>query len=260
MPKGLTVSQAKRNIGNFSKTEKLNLISEDNLRLHADKNPRDLKPADGLNQVYSWGSDARNCITGSKLVEVKDSNCFACYAQEGYYSMTSSQRAVSRRESAYSDNPRKFVESFVHLANNSKLLTNTGQFRWFDSGDLASYQMLLDLVEIARRSPKVRWWMPTKEYKWVSKYQREIGEFPANFIVRVTAPMRNTRIRDDKYRNNCTVFDAKKFELEKGKNTDQSIAFCPSYQQGNKCLSCDSCYDVDVKTVVYKWRSFGKDS
>ncbi len=45
-------------------------------------------------------------------------------------------------------------------------------FRWFDSGDLQSVEMVRDIVAVAERTPEIRHWLPTREYATVREYLR----------------------------------------------------------------------------------------
>jgi len=257
----LTIRQASENVGGLSHTSKLNKISKQDLKSFVDTGGdlKEIKTKDGLVRVRSWGISARHCKTGGKLVQVAGSNCWNCYAMEGFYAMESSMTASDRRLDSHLEDRKVFEDSMVYLCQNSKPIQKSGQFRWFDNGDIYDFAMLETLVNIAVRVPSVTFWCPTKEYKMVQKWQRENGEFPVNFIIRPTAPMRDTRLKNDRYRNNCTVFSPLKFYKESAENTDSSIAFCQAYESANQCLDCTACYDINIKTVVYKYRDFGKD-
>ncbi len=46
---------------------------------------------------YSWGISAYDCITGSRLHEIKGSVCHKCYAMRGNYTFTHMKGAYERR-------------------------------------------------------------------------------------------------------------------------------------------------------------------
>jgi hypothetical protein len=135
----------------------------------------------------SYSTPAPACITGSKLHLVPDSVCEKCYAwNRGMYGFPVVQNAQARRLARQSD-PR-WVQAMVSLTAKQK------HFRWFDSGDLQSLSMLIKMVAVAMLNPQTTYWLPTKEYKFVTEYRKRGGVEPANFILRPSAPMINQRL------------------------------------------------------------------
>jgi hypothetical protein len=113
-------------------------------------------------------------------------------------------------------------------------------FRWHNSGDLQSFQHLLNLVTIAEACPNTSFWLPTREKKYVNQYQKAFGDFPANLTVRVSATMIDDGAGD--YPNTSTVHQDKK-----------AIGFeCKAPKQEGKCGKCRACWDKSVANVSYK--------
>ena len=54
-------------------------------------------------------------------------------------------------------------------------------------------------MTIAKNTPKIKHWLPTKEYQLIRQYEKEFGEFPKNLIVRVSAPMVDTILQGQKH-------------------------------------------------------------
>ena len=77
---------------------------------------------------WAYGLPAKECKTGSKLREVKDSVCEGCYALKGCYVFEVVQAAQYRRLKSVK-NPG-WVSAMVHLINSKK----SKFFRWHDSG------------------------------------------------------------------------------------------------------------------------------
>jgi hypothetical protein len=124
----------------------------------------------------------------------------------------------------------------------AELITRTGgeYFRWHDSGDLQSLGHLERIVAVCDRTPTVRHWLPTREYRIVTAYLREHGSFPANLNVRLSAHMVN---RDAPYIDGTTgsiVVDGPARGHE-----------CPAPTTGNQCGDCRACWDKGVETVAY---------
>lgn len=137
----------------------------------------------------TFGLSAADCKTGSRLARVAGSICASCYADPsngGNYSYPSVTTSHARRLRALNETlPHAWVAAMVNL------IARDGRpwFRWHDSGDVQSLSHLHALAEIARALPSVQFWLPTKEYKIVRLYKATLGAFPANLIVRLSAPM-----------------------------------------------------------------------
>ena len=206
----ITVKQAKENIGGLSNPSKM--------------------PDDS----QSFGISAKKCKTGAQLAKIAGSICEECYALDGFYIMPSTTTAHDKRiQKIYS---REWVPSMATLSKRKKY------FRWFDSGDLQSMRMLINIVKIAVAVPTTTFWLPTKENKIVAAYLKKHGAFPPNLIVRVSAPMIDGP-------------PPKRFELTStvhkvGAPIDHE---CNAHNQNNKCMDCRACWDPSVKNVSYKY-------
>ena len=100
--------------------------------------------------------------------------------------------------------------------------------------------MLLSIVKIAKNVPAVKFWLPTKEYALITKYKKEFKNFPSNLVVRVSAPMLDTKIKG--YSNTSSVT----------KNSNLKTN-CIAYNQGGKCLDCRLCWNKSIKNITYKF-------
>lgn len=187
----------------------------------------------------SWSISAHRCNVGSKLAQVKGSICEGCYAMKGAYTWSNTQAALERRWDAYQVDPMQWRE------NMSNLITRKGleYFRWFDSGDLASLEMLEHIVAIAEAVPWCKFWLPTKELAIVSQWQAAHGEFPENLTVRLSAYMRD-KLPPSSLKLPCSTVTDK---------AEPIGAPCPSKAQGNQCLDCRACWDKSVSVVSYGW-------
>ena len=193
----------------------------------------------GLSQTskmpcLSWGISADHCKTGSKLAQIEGSICSTCYAQKGAYKWTPTKNAHERRLSLI--NTSGWVDNMVSAINNADY------FRWFDSGDLQTDEMLADIVRVAIATPETKHWLPTHEIFIVSRYLRKHGKFPSNLIVRVSAAMVDGE-------------PSKRVELTSTVHTlDKPIGReCPSSKQGNKCADSRACWNPRIKNISYKY-------
>lgn len=180
----------------------------------------------------SFGISAHLCNVGAKLAEIPGSVCHGCYALKANYQYPSVKTAHETRARGLSS--ISWADSMV------KLIAKSGEtyFRWHDSGDLQSFQHLLDIVRIADRLPSVNFWLPTKEKKLIYQYREIFGDFPKNLCVRLSGAM----------------IDGKAPAYEGNTSTvTTTVSFtCKAPDQGNKCLDCRDCWDRGVKNVSYK--------
>ncbi len=190
---------------------------------------------------YGWSITAHRCITGSKLAKVPGSVCSTCYALKGRYLFPNVQKALKRREKLWEDTPRHaWIANFASAIERkyAKLPDDKQFFRWFDSGDLRSVDMLQQIWEIAKRTPLVQHWLPTREVSIVRTWQKQYGTVLPNLVIRLSAPM-----VDDApakwWPNTSTVV------------SEKSNATCPAPSTGNKCATCRACWDPAVANVAY---------
>tara|TARA_B100001094_G_C17792318_1_gene604966 strand:- start:26 stop:682 length:657 start_codon:yes stop_codon:yes gene_type:complete len=188
---------------------------------------------------YAWSISARRCNVGSKLAKVKGSVCEGCYALKGRYMFSNTQDALERRYNAWNSDRAKWVDAMVYLMHNKQHIVNAGVFRFFDSGDIQGRAMLDDINTVAWASPNIRFWLPTKEYKLVKDYNREVAP---NLVIRVSAPTVDKGFSG--YTHISTVYNKDNIDIAKG-------AVCPASKQDNQCGSCRACWDDKVSEVSY---------
>lgn len=184
---------------------------------------------------WSWSISAEDCITGSKLRQVENSTCSSCYALRGNYRFDNVKEAHARRRAAL-DCPEFvgcFVEVLTQLYANMRRERAPGvqenRFRWFDAGDLPSLEALEKIVEIARLTPQIDHWLPTRELTIVRQLRQEI---PDNLTIRLSAAMVGNRLTPLP----GTTWSGVDVE---------GVYQCPAPTQGNKCGPCSACWGVD---------------
>ena len=134
----------------------------------------------------SIGLSAFSCKTGAKLAKIPGSVCSKCYALKGFYRMPSVVKANDKREAGLSHS--QWIDAMVVIINHSASFA-VPEWRWFDSGDIQSMDHLMMIVEVAKRTPMIKHWAPTKELKIVRAYEKSGGVIPSNLIVRASSPM-----------------------------------------------------------------------
>ena len=183
----------------------------------------------------TYNTPAKLCKTGSRLRKIKGSTCNGCYAMKGNYLNPNVTQGLQKRFDAFRH--KRFVEAMSFMIN--RYSKKSGHFRWFDSGDLDSVNMLKKIVMICQATPTIKHWLPTREVKVVSDYLKIYKKFPDNLLVRVSSPMIDGK---------PLKFDYTSTVHHKQKAIGHD---CPSRFQENKCMNCRACWSKEVKNVSY---------
>jgi len=175
---------------------------------------------------WSIGLPAKECKTGAKLRQIKNSVCYDCYALKGCYVFKVVQDAQYKRLAAIRS--AKWVQALAHLINSKK----SNVFRWHDSGDVQDLDHLNKIYEVCRLTPTRQHWMPTRE-AWVKNH---LDRKPANLVIRFSMPM---------------VDQAAAGSWPTTSTVVTSGATCPSAKQGNICGDCRNCWNPEIKNISY---------
>jgi len=175
---------------------------------------------------WSIGIPAKECKTGKKLRQIKNSVCEGCYALKGCYVFKVVQEAQYKRLEAI-QHP-DWVLAMATLINSKK----PDVFRWHDSGDVQDVQHLEKIFEVCRLTPGKRHWMPTRE-AWIKDHMEAA---PANLVVRFSSPMVDQGPVKS-WANTSTV--------------STKSRSCPAPDNNNECGSCRACWDPLVKNIEY---------
>jgi len=191
---------------------------------------------------YAYSLPAQECRTGGELQKREGSVCYDCYALKGRYAFRNVRAALYRRLESLSH--PLWIPAMVELISR-RAAQGHHHFRWHDSGDLQSLEHLEQICEVARRTPQVRHWIPTREYRTVADYIKSGGEIPENLNVRMSAHMVGGAIPTFP-RLPVTVSTV----FPHGE-TPEGAHQCPAPQQENSCGSCRACWDSNVRLVNY---------
>lgn len=183
---------------------------------------------------YAYGLPAEECQVGARLRNVPGSVCHDCYALKGFYAAYARtvKPAQYKRLDAALNHP-EWADAMV------KLITGSGEyFRWHDSGDIQSVAHLRRIVEVCERTPEVKHWMPTREYRYVTDYVATYGPLPDNLVVRLSAHKVDGPAPAHGLPTSTVVTD--------------DTATCPASAQKGRCLDCRACWNPNVANVAYK--------
>ena len=175
---------------------------------------------------WSIGIPAKECKTGKKLRQIKNSVCEGCYALKGCYVFKVVQEAQYKRLEAI--NHPDWVLAMATLINSKK----PDVFRWHDSGDVQDLDHLNKIFEVCRLTPSKRHWMPTRE-AWIKDHMHKA---PANLVVRFSSPMIDQGPVKS-WANTSTV--------------STKSRSCPAPDNNNECGDCRACWDPLVKNIEY---------
>jgi len=186
---------------------------------------------------YSYSIPAQKCITGMKLRNVEGSICSDCYSLKGRYLFPNVKDALLKRFESLTH--PQWVDAMVFMIGKKE---KSGFFRWSEAGDIQGIWHLEKIVEVCRRLPHIKFWLPTREYATVSKWM-ETNTVPENLTIRLSALMFDAP---------GPVAIAKRLGLTTSGASSGDDFSCPSSKQGGKCLDCRACWNKSVSNVNYK--------
>jgi len=196
----------------------------------------------GKMPCHSYSLPAEACKTGSKLAKVDGSVCANCYAKKGMYRFKNVKRVREQNLDSLPVSGGSWEEWITAMASHL-LSSGESYFRWFDSGDIQSVEMLAAITEVAKRTPAIKHWLPTHEVGIVRRFLAGSGGFPDNLRVRVSAAMVNGEpTRSYKFTSTVRTLES----LQRG--TTEFV--CPSRNQGNSCGACRACWS-EIPRVAY---------
>lgn len=209
----------------------------------------------------SFSLPASACLIGAKLAKVAGTVCSKCYALTDRHAwinpMKSQQRhlaalhhprwieAVTKLLLHAHRNPTFRIDLGIKHAKKRGLVrfrqNVAGFHRWHDAGDLQSVEHLSNICEVARRTPKIKHWLPTQELGMVNRYIASGGTIPDNLVIRVSSVMINDTHRRAWPQISSAFTGAAPSEAH----------VCPAPTQDNRCGACRACWSRDVAHIAY---------
>ena len=188
---------------------------------------------------HSWGLPAWLCRVGARLARQEGTVCAGCYALKGRYAQGTVRRANERRM-AHADHPQ-WVDAMVFLVTWQAMENGVPYFRWFDTGDLQSLAMLQRIAEVARRTPEVQHWLPTREHGIVRRYL-DLETPPENLVIRLSALM----VDGEPPELGLPTSTVHRRQPPQGHR-------CPAYDGDGPpvCGACRACWDPQVPNISY---------
>ena len=185
---------------------------------------------------FAYGVPAAECKTGAKLRLIPNSVCAGCYALKGNYARFPAIVQAQYKRLGQLFNPT-WVDAMVSMIERE----NNPYFRWHDAGDIQSAQHLKNICDVARKTPSITHWIPTREHKIVNDFVNQGNTIPKNLIIRISA----TNI-DGKPPKNAS-------HTSTVHSSSKPIGFeCVAPKQDGACLDCRACWNPSIKNISYK--------
>ncbi|MCI0457803.1 MAG: hypothetical protein L0Z62_12615 [Gemmataceae bacterium] len=180
----------------------------------------------------AWGISAARCRIGQILARREGTVCRDCYAMGGRYAFSAVQAKLEERYRGLFH--PLWTPAMAFLIN----YYCDRYFRLFDSGDLQGVNHLRNIITVARHTPEVLIWLPTREYEVVRACAAEL---PPNLTVRVSAHQVDGG-PPSWWPATSTVVNS----------TEPEDGVCPAPEQGGNCGECRACWNPDVPNVAYR--------
>ena len=161
--------------------------------------------------------------------------CKGCYATTGNYRFPNVKKP---REHNKEDWQR---DSWVDDMDAE--LDNDRYFRWFDSGDMYHIQLARKILEVMKRTPWVRHWLPTRMHKFAkfAPVIQEMNNLP-NVVVRLSS---ESVIGETISGANTSTI------IPTPEQATAEMTVCEAYSRDGKCGPCRKCWDKDVTVIAY---------
>jgi hypothetical protein len=184
----------------------------------------------------SWSLEALDTCPASKNADgtLVDA-CSGCYATTGNYRFSNVK--APRIENKLDWTRLEWTDEMVALLDQDRY------FRWFDSGDLYALPLAEKILEVMKRTPWVKHWMPTRMHKF-PKFRgvlREMQSLP-NVSLRFSSDSINGEFIKGLH---GSVIIPSPDQLPKG------ATLCEAYSRMGKCGGCRSCWDKSVSLIAY---------
>jgi len=194
----------------------------------------------------SWSLNSDDCKLGSALKFVEGTVCSKCYADKGNYNYPNVVAAQDKRLSSLSTSLKaraKWADTFVEYFKGHLELglpEEQRYFRWLDSGDIQTVEMLEDISYIASRVPEIQFWLPTRGTSIFKQWFLENNP-PDNLCIRFSANVIGKPV------THGLAILHKNLSESAVDYTDKDYEECPAPKQGNSCGDCRKCWDPTVK-------------
>jgi len=124
-----------------------------------------------------------------------------------------------------------------------KELDSDRYFRWFDSGDIYTLGLAEKILEVMKRTPWVKHWLPTRMHKF-PKFALVLREMQA-------LPNVSVRFSSDSVQGEYIKGLHGSVIIPSADDVKKGMTLCEAYSHEGKCNGCRACYDKTVKLIAY---------
>jgi hypothetical protein len=191
-----------------------------------------------LDGIRSWSLQAIDTCPGSISApgELVDA-CKGCYATTGNYNYPNVK--APRLHNREDWQRLEWIDDMI------KALDSDRYFRWFDSGDVYTLGLAEKILEVMRRTPWCKHWLPTRMHKF-PKFRMVLEAMQAldNVMVRYSADSIDGSYIQGLH-GSVIGPDAATYTENLGSK------LCKAYQHEGKCSGCRQCWDKSVPLICY---------
>ena len=189
-----------------------------------------------LDGIRSWSLQAIDTCPGSVAApgELVDA-CKGCYATTGNYRFANvkAPRLHNREDWQRLD----WADDMVAALDADRY------FRWFDSGDMYTLALAEKILEVMKRTPWVKHWLPTRMHKF-PKFRQVLADMQA-------LPNVMVRFSSDSVTGQYTKGLHGSVIIPTAGDVKKGMTLCRAYENEGKCSGCRACYDKAVKVIAY---------
>ncbi len=161
--------------------------------------------------------------------------CKGCYATTGNYRFPNVKKPREHNKEDWQRD--SWVDDMVAELDNDRY------FRWFDSGDMYHIQLARKILEVMKRTPWVRHWLPTRMHKFAKfgLVLLEMNSLP-NVVVRLSS---DSVIGETIPGANTSTI------IPTPEKATEEMTVCEAYSRDGKCGPCRKCWDKDTAVIAY---------
>jgi hypothetical protein len=161
--------------------------------------------------------------------------CKGCYATTGFYLFAPAKNARALNKEDWQR--LTWVDDMVQALDADRY------FRWFDSGDMYALGLAEKMLEVMKRTPWVKHWLPTRMHKF-PKFSLVLAEMQSlsNVMVRPSSDSINGEFLAGTH--GSTI-------VESPDSLPSGVTLCRAYENAGKCSGCRACYDKAVAVIAY---------
>jgi len=122
-------------------------------------------------------------------------------------------------------------------------LDNERYFRFFDSGDMYALGLAEKILEVMRRAPWVKFWLPTRMHKF-PKFRRVLTDMQRLDNVSV-------RFSSDSVTGEYVEGLHGSVIVPTAEHATETMTLCEAYSRGGVCGGCRACWDKNIPLIAY---------